>query len=223
MPLGPRDLTVDAAGNAWYTRQGGMGIGEVKLGAPAGTPVTVFPTLVPMANGITAGPDGNLWYTGNGYSVIGRITHAGVDHRVRSAERPADGRRARRDHRRAGRERLVRRPGCPQLQGRQDHPGRPDHGVPTERQPVGPDGRDRRQPVGAAGPHHERHRPSDACRQGRPVHRRPAARRWTSTTAPTSSRAPTATSGSSTSAPRTRSFAPTCSYRRRSRPGRRRT
>jgi virginiamycin B lyase len=79
MPLGPRDLTVDAAGNAWYTRQGGMGIGEVNLGAAAGTPVTVFPTLVPMANGITAGDDGNLWYTGNGYSVIGRITHAGVD------------------------------------------------------------------------------------------------------------------------------------------------
>jgi streptogramin lyase len=79
MPLGPRDLTVDAAGNAWYTRQGGMGIGEVKLGAPAGTPVTVFPTVVPMANGIAPGNDGNLWYTGNGYSVIGLMTHAGVD------------------------------------------------------------------------------------------------------------------------------------------------
>jgi virginiamycin B lyase len=79
MPLAPRELTVDANGNAWYTRQGGMGIGEVALGAPAGTPVTVFPTAVPMANGITAGNDGNLWYTGNGYSVIGRMTHAGVD------------------------------------------------------------------------------------------------------------------------------------------------
>jgi streptogramin lyase len=78
-PLAPRDLTVDAQGNAWYTRQSGEGIGEVKLGAPAGTHVMVFPTTVPMANGITAGNDGNLWYTGNGYSVVGRITHAGVD------------------------------------------------------------------------------------------------------------------------------------------------
>jgi streptogramin lyase len=78
-PPGPRDLTVDANGNAWYTRQGDMGIGEVKLGAATGTPVTVFPTVVPMANGITAGDDGNLWYTGNGYAVIGRMTHAGVD------------------------------------------------------------------------------------------------------------------------------------------------
>ncbi len=78
MPFVPRDLTVDANGNAWWTRQGGPGIGEVALGAPNGTPVTVFPTAVAMANGITAGDDGNLWYTGNGYSVIGRMTHAGV-------------------------------------------------------------------------------------------------------------------------------------------------
>ena len=79
MPLAPRDLTVDAQGNAWYTRQSGMGIGEVKLGAVALTPVKVWPTGVSMANGITAGNDGNLWYTGNGLPVIGRITQAGVD------------------------------------------------------------------------------------------------------------------------------------------------
>jgi streptogramin lyase len=79
VPLAPRDLTVDANGNAWYTRQGGMGVGEVPLGAPNNTPVTIYATTVPMANGITAGNDGNLWYSGNGYSVVGRMSHAGID------------------------------------------------------------------------------------------------------------------------------------------------
>ena len=78
MPLAPRELTVDASGNAWYTRQGGSGIGEVALGAPSGTHVTIFPTGVPMANAITAGADGNLWYDGNGAPVAGRMTHVGA-------------------------------------------------------------------------------------------------------------------------------------------------
>lgn len=79
MPLAPRDLTVDANGNAWYTRQGGTGIGQAKLGAPTGTPVSLFSTGTTMANGITAGADGNLWYTGNGMPVIGRLTPGGTD------------------------------------------------------------------------------------------------------------------------------------------------
>jgi streptogramin lyase len=79
MPLTPRDLTVDAKGNAWYTRQGGAGIGEAKLAAPTGTPVSLFSTGTTMANGIAAGHDRNLWYTGNGMPVIGRLTPGGTD------------------------------------------------------------------------------------------------------------------------------------------------
>jgi streptogramin lyase len=78
MPLAPNELTVDSSGNAWYTRASGSGIGEVQLGAPNGTPVTIYPTAVPMANGITPGADGNIWYDGNGAPVIGRMTTSGT-------------------------------------------------------------------------------------------------------------------------------------------------
>ena len=69
--------------------------------APARHGGDVFPTNsgafpMTMPGGITAGADGNVWFTDSGTpSGIGRVTPGGDDHRVRSGERLADGRRAR--------------------------------------------------------------------------------------------------------------------------------
>ena len=57
--------------------------------------------------GITAGPDGNLWFTEENGNRIGRITPGGGDHGVRSSR----GNSAGRDHPRAGPGALVHRTG----------------------------------------------------------------------------------------------------------------
>ena len=70
------------------------------------------PTDAPT--GITAGPDGNLWFTeASGADQVGRITPAGRHHRVRRRRpRPPS---ARRDRRRARRQPLVHRAGANQI------------------------------------------------------------------------------------------------------------
>src|SRR2546427_9682449 len=57
-------------------------IGLLMVGSPAGaaTRVRQFPIPNPFSDpfGITAGPDGNLWFTEGYADEIGRITPAGV-------------------------------------------------------------------------------------------------------------------------------------------------
>ena len=95
--------------------------------------------------GITAGPDGNLWFTEQAGNKIGRITPTGIVHRVRDphGRQPAD-----RDHDRPRRQPLVHRAG--RQPDRPDHAHRHRHRVrgPHRGQPTRRDhGRARRQPL----------------------------------------------------------------------------
>ena len=55
---------------------GGAGVAEAASASGAGR-VTIYAGLSAPA-GITAGPDGNLWFTNNGNNTIGRITTTGT-------------------------------------------------------------------------------------------------------------------------------------------------
>jgi virginiamycin B lyase len=80
----PYCLTVDPAGNLWYSSRHGFlsnyatdAAEEIGRVTPDGT-VTEFP--LPNRPGpfnITAGPDGNLWFAANSTRAIGRITPEG--------------------------------------------------------------------------------------------------------------------------------------------------
>jgi streptogramin lyase len=81
----PWDIVTGPDGNLWFTENNG-GIGRITLSgvvteftqgltAPA-TPAYGF--AGPIPNGLTVGPDGNLWFTEQAGNRIGRITTAGV-------------------------------------------------------------------------------------------------------------------------------------------------
>ena len=60
-------------------------------GSPPPASITEFPIATTAGSspaGITAGPDGNLWFTEAGTDKIGRITPTGVDHRVPGPHQP---------------------------------------------------------------------------------------------------------------------------------------
>ncbi|MFI5273944.1 MAG: hypothetical protein ACHQ4H_13000, partial [Ktedonobacterales bacterium] len=70
-------------GNLWFTALG-AGVGRI---TPAGQ-ITVFPLTNLQATGdITAGPDGNLWFSAVYTNKIVRITPAG---QVTTFDLPAD-------------------------------------------------------------------------------------------------------------------------------------
>ncbi len=70
--LGPVPLTGGPA-NLWFTETNQNVIGEI---TPKGV-ATEFPSLGSLPDGITLGPDGNLWYAEEG-GAIGQITPQGI-------------------------------------------------------------------------------------------------------------------------------------------------
>jgi hypothetical protein len=69
---GPRDITVGADGNLWFTEELGNRIGRITTGGI----VTEFPIPTPGSRpiGITTGPDGNIWFTEATANKIGRLS-----------------------------------------------------------------------------------------------------------------------------------------------------
>ena len=80
----PQQIVAGADGNLWYTDgskcvyrmlASGPGIGQdTPFCAPTGVPTGVDPAIT----GITAGPDGALWFTGYSDDYIGRVTTSGA-------------------------------------------------------------------------------------------------------------------------------------------------
>jgi streptogramin lyase len=79
------EITTGPDGNLWFTDAGETGPGAVGVGngrigriTPSGT-ITEFslPSTSNSPVAITAGPDGNLWFTASGVGTIGRITPSG--------------------------------------------------------------------------------------------------------------------------------------------------
>lgn len=84
---GPESITVGPDGNLWFTENNSNQIGRI---TPAGDitefPIPLTPEGNPIGNhadhnypvGITAGPDGNLWFTESATEGIGKITPGGA-------------------------------------------------------------------------------------------------------------------------------------------------
>jgi streptogramin lyase len=82
----PLAITAGPDGNLWFVEDGSYKIGRI---TPGGT-ITEFPVstggslglatgdFLHGPGGITAGPDGNLWFTGLTLNAIGRITPRGT-------------------------------------------------------------------------------------------------------------------------------------------------
>ena len=73
-------------GNLWFTESTATG----SAGSRRPGSITEFSPASPpgASRGIAAGPDGNLWFTEVAGDRIGRITPAGVDHRVHRRHHP---------------------------------------------------------------------------------------------------------------------------------------
>jgi len=79
----PAAISAGPDGNLWFTETGNL-LGHQQIGriTPTGTAIDEFPiltanSLLPQVRaGITAGPDGNIWFTDYGANQIGRITLA---------------------------------------------------------------------------------------------------------------------------------------------------
>jgi streptogramin lyase len=76
----PDDLAIAADGDAGFTVfDAPGGVGTATAGAVTGTSATVLPTGAgTMPAGITAGDDGNLWFSDPGKASIGRVTPSGT-------------------------------------------------------------------------------------------------------------------------------------------------
>ena len=81
----PQGITAGPDGNVWFAE---AGVGKIGRITPTGV-ITEFPTTTSMnclnllepcsaPEGITLGPDGNLWFAEFNFNMIGRITPAGV-------------------------------------------------------------------------------------------------------------------------------------------------
>jgi virginiamycin B lyase len=74
--VAPRDLTVAADGQIWFTaRFTPQAVGRLN---PATNTVTLFPVTNTGPLGIAAAPDGSVWFTQQTGDNIARITNAGV-------------------------------------------------------------------------------------------------------------------------------------------------
>ena len=113
---------------------------NIKVGAIS---EVAIPTRNSGPVGITAGPDGNLWFTEVNGNKIGRITPGGT---ITEFADPHVQQQSRRDHGRARRQPLVHR--VRRQQDRPDHPRRHRHRIPRSLTPnsgpigitAGPDG-----------------------------------------------------------------------------------
>jgi streptogramin lyase len=70
------EIATGADGNLWLADRAGGPPYPIRRITPSGT-ITAFPSPVSSA-GMTAGPDGNVWFTAYAEGQIGRITPAGV-------------------------------------------------------------------------------------------------------------------------------------------------
>lgn len=95
----PYGLTFGPDGNLWFTESGGNKIGRINLndlGKPASPDAAIDEFPIPTAGStpayITAGPDGNLWFTEYMSHKIGRITPAGVftEYPISATSNPID-------------------------------------------------------------------------------------------------------------------------------------
>ena len=74
--VAPRDLTVAADGQVWFTaRFTPQAVGRLN---PADNSVTLFPVANTGPSGIAASPDGSVWFTQETSGNAARITNAGV-------------------------------------------------------------------------------------------------------------------------------------------------
>ena len=74
--VAPRDLTVAADGQVWFTaRFTPQAVGRLN---PADNSVTLFPVANAGPSGIAASPDGSVWFTQETSGNAARITNAGV-------------------------------------------------------------------------------------------------------------------------------------------------
>jgi streptogramin lyase len=74
---GEGGITVGRGENVWYTTSNGSS-GSIGRISPSGTFTTFTGTGTDFPHQITAGPDGNIWFTNYGNNTIGRITPSGV-------------------------------------------------------------------------------------------------------------------------------------------------
>jgi streptogramin lyase len=194
----PADYTFTAADHGMHTFSGVAfdSAGGQTLTASSPTPigtVTEFPLANPHSGpaGITAGPDGNVWFTENAGNAVGKITPAGVVAEYVNGTPPTDPRGSRRARTATSGSPKPIATGWPNSTGRTQQRAPPNTRSPL---PTASPGGSRRATTATSGS------PSSTATRW-PRSRRPASSANTrcpgSTTVPWGSRrAPTATSGS---------------------------
>jgi virginiamycin B lyase len=73
----PFEIISGSDGNLWITERGNNGTASLARVTTSGV-VTEFPNVLPGLWGITAGPDGRVWFAEGGSGKLGAISSTGV-------------------------------------------------------------------------------------------------------------------------------------------------